>query len=144
MPTNYCVWYKTISAPLYIFSLPFHILKICSENKHLHNTVRIQFDSWLFTVEPTKTKRTSQMTWYIWEVSVLAPTKYTTHTTPWKTIFELASTAIAMSVVLQLFQISNKNSQDLEKSSNGSPSYCWTVCRKGTQLQGHGSYIHHI
>lgn len=29
----------------FIFSLPFHKVKICRENKHLHNTVSIQIDS---------------------------------------------------------------------------------------------------
>lgn len=58
-----------------------------------------------------------------------------------KVIFELASITIAICLVLQEFQIDDKNSQDLTKSSNGTTSsYYSTVCSKWTQWQGHGSY----
>lgn len=135
MPTNYSVIQNNFCS--IIFIVPFYKVKICRGNKYLHNTVSTQIDSWLFTVEPPKPRK-SHKQHDIFERFPSGPHLCTGHIAQWKVLFKLVSLATAICLVLQVFQIGNKNSQDLMKSSNGPSSYCSTVCSKWTQLQGHG------
>lgn len=122
MPTNYSMWYRTVSVPLFSICL-FIKLKYTEETDICIALLVLKIDSWHFAVESTKTKRTSDTVWCFSEVSILATSKHTTHTAQWKMMFELASVEIANCLALSSFKIGNKNSQDLKKSPNGPSSY---------------------
>lgn len=83
-----------------IFTLLFVKLKYAEETNICIALFVLKIDSWLFTMEPTKPKRTSQTAQRISEVSVLATSMHTTHTAQWKMVFEHASVETANCLAL--------------------------------------------